>query len=188
MDWRTSDEAFARQLGESPLANAALVDYAAMGEGERSLRKLCDRYKDRKDAGASPPTVRLETLEEWSKKYQWQRRVAVYDQEERAKRLKAQQGDIETMNKRHIQTAQALLGKALLWLKEADNTVTKPADVIQFAKLAIDIERRARGLPTELLNLSTMSNEQLLQMHADLLNALRAEVAGDEGLGDDGGA
>lgn len=88
------DEPLARMKGERTDANQALHDYALMGAG-RSLRKLCDWYSGQsggkagaKSGGgpsastssppAQPPTKRLATLEAWSTRYDWQRRVAAW--------------------------------------------------------------------------------------------------------------
>ena len=189
--WTTADAALARQLKESEPANAALVDYAYMGEGDRSLRKLVARYKDRKEAGAVVPTARLETLQDWSVKYRWSERVAVYDGEERAKRLRAAQLDLDGMHKRHIQMAGALQAKAVLWLKDEEHALYKPADVLAFLKIGVEMERLARGVPGVILELNTMTNDQLLARYAGLLDALRAAGGADAagaGGGDDGGA
>ena len=53
-------------------AAAAFADYIGMGPG-RSLASLCNRYQKSTKA---PPTKRLETLKEWSTKYQWQARIS----------------------------------------------------------------------------------------------------------------
>lgn len=190
--WATADDAFQRQFKESSAANQALIDYAQMGK-ERSLRKLAARYLQQRDqqqqAGepANVPTVRVETLEDWSRKYHWQDRVAVFDDEQRAARLRARRADIDTMNIRHVQLSHGLLAKAADWLKEKTNKVTKASDVAAYVKLAVEIERRALGLPTEHLELTAMSTDALLTRYYNLVDQIRLQaVDGGEEDGEDG--
>ncbi len=70
--------------GESKRAHTAFIDYALMGPG-RSLRKLWDRYRGQSEgeAGAEkPPTRRLATLEAWSSKFTWQKRIEAWTAEQ----------------------------------------------------------------------------------------------------------
>jgi len=67
-----------RQKGESRKAIIACNDYLRMGPG-RSLAKLCVRYRA---ATELPPTKRLKTLKDWSRRYGWQERVSAYEAEQ----------------------------------------------------------------------------------------------------------
>lgn len=94
------DDPLARAKGESAKANQALQDYTLLGAG-RSLAKLCDIYNQRRQSAGKatsaqgginpilPPTRRLRTLQNWSSRHAWQRRVAAHqalqNAEERAK-------------------------------------------------------------------------------------------------------
>jgi hypothetical protein len=64
-----------KQEGETRRAVQACNDYLRMGSG-RSLAKLLDRYQT---ATELPPTKRLKTLKDWSRKHNWQGRVSEYD-------------------------------------------------------------------------------------------------------------
>lgn len=57
----------------TPKAAEAFDDFVAMGP-TRSLRKLVASYRQRPVNEA--PTIRFETLAEWSSRYQWQDRLA----------------------------------------------------------------------------------------------------------------
>ena len=73
-------DSLARQAGESPKAHAAFLDYVRMGPG-RSLRKLHERYCRQSDVEPPSdlaPTKRLRTLQEWSVRFAWQKRLAAY--------------------------------------------------------------------------------------------------------------
>jgi hypothetical protein len=86
----------ARGRYEGKNANAALHDYATLGT-TRSLRKLHDIYEQRaKDAlikDADPlqqPTMRTrsqKTLDGWSKRYSWQKRIEQWDELVKAEQL-----------------------------------------------------------------------------------------------------
>ncbi|MFZ6029964.1 MAG: hypothetical protein ACOYYS_19800 [Chloroflexota bacterium] len=66
--------------GESARCNAALHDYAFMGPG-RSLRKLCEQYKQRATQSIKPPSARLPTLMNWSMEFAWVARVATWQKQ-----------------------------------------------------------------------------------------------------------
>lgn len=65
-----------RKEGESSKAVQACNDYLRMGPG-RSLQKLHHIYTE--STPEQPPTKELRTLKEWSRRYDWQARVALYD-------------------------------------------------------------------------------------------------------------
>lgn len=64
-----------RQRGESDNAVIACNDYLRMGPG-RSLANLLERYQTVTD---SPPTTRLPTLKDWSRKFGWVGRASDFD-------------------------------------------------------------------------------------------------------------
>jgi len=70
--------------GESVAQHTAFLDYCRMGPG-RSLKKLAARYRGQREAEAGPekpPTTRINTLKDWSVKYQWQNRLVAYHAEQ----------------------------------------------------------------------------------------------------------
>ena len=76
------DAPLERCSGESRKSNAALRDYALMGDG-RSVRALQKRYAAQVTGGgqaSSPPTKQLTTLFTWSARYDWVARVRRFDQ------------------------------------------------------------------------------------------------------------
>jgi len=58
---------------ETPRSAQAFADYVAMGS-RRSLLALVAGY--RRQTATDPPSRRLETLQDWSVKYAWQKRIA----------------------------------------------------------------------------------------------------------------
>lgn len=123
--WDPNDP-LARMSGERTDANQALNDYALMGAG-RSLAKLCDWYRGQRvgnvGAGsgggppAQPPTTRLPTLEAWSARYDWQRRVAAWQAIEAAKERELWEQRRREWRERAFELAQKLADKAEEMLK-----------------------------------------------------------------------
>ena len=59
------------QQRDNPNAEQAFLDYIEMGES-RSFKDLAARYQTAID----PPTKRLATIADWSRRYSWQSRIA----------------------------------------------------------------------------------------------------------------
>ncbi len=129
----------AQRDGETDKAYAAFVDYALMGPG-RSLRKLWDRYRGQNGgkAGAEkPPSKRLATLETWSSKFAWQKRIEAWAAEQ-------QQVDQALWNgrRRAIREADWEAGEALRSLA-ADILAQTP----QFLKTTRRLVKGTNGAP-----------------------------------------
>lgn len=125
-------------MRETPRAAAAFEEYCAFGPS-RSLRKLADKTG-----------TKLAQLGEWSREHQWQERVKAYDAERIEERRRKQEAEIEKMNERHAMigtTQQAKAIKQIEALIEAKSFGSMAA--VQLLKLATDLERLARGAPTE---------------------------------------
>ena len=70
-----------KQPGESHKAVQACNDWLREGRG-RSLRALCDKYRDSQgNTENRPPTRSYNTLQMWSKRFGWKERAEVYDAE-----------------------------------------------------------------------------------------------------------
>lgn len=63
---------------ENERQNAAFRDYCYLGVG-RSLYKLEERYQSRTPEQPKPPTLSVQTLKQWSTGFDWQKRVAIFD-------------------------------------------------------------------------------------------------------------
>jgi hypothetical protein len=160
-----------RLAGETSSAYAAFLDYLYMTPA-RSVRGLHERYVARAKEGAKPPTTRLATLWTWSRTYQWTARVEAYEAIERAKRMEQEQKAREAMTKRHMQIAQALQAKVLQWLKDQENNLSRPADVLAAFKVAVEVERRAMGVPDTFLQITNLSDDELVTRYQHVLTRL----------------
>lgn len=75
------DNPLASTAGEPTKANQALNDYALLGPA-RSLSQLAEQYQTR--TIGVPPTKQHSKLKEWSAAWDWQLRVGLFDEEQRA--------------------------------------------------------------------------------------------------------
>lgn len=88
-EWSAA-EPLARARTEKVNPNTALHDYYLMGP-DRSLRKLCERYRAVGPDGPAPPTRRMTTLRRWSVRYHWQARVEAETDLENGRRRQRRQ-------------------------------------------------------------------------------------------------
>lgn len=132
-------------MRETPKAKAAYEEYAALGPS-RSLRKLAEQVRQ-SDGEAS---VRLRTLEEWSVQHNWQARVTEYDKERVAEKRRRREAELEQMNEEHAVMAR---DQALRAVQQIERLITAERfgsqASVQLFKVATDLERLARGAPTE---------------------------------------
>jgi len=120
-----------RTKGELATAHQALIDYALLGT-KRSLQRLARIYvgeevteADKKtevwgqlhgeDTVREPPTKYLRTIENWSVKYAWQDRVALYDM----RQIEAQIEAVEEVQEQWRQRRQQMLEVFYLKLMQA---------------------------------------------------------------------
>jgi len=141
---------------ESPEAARAFEQYYTLGD-ERSLLQLArtrrveleKRYQGGTIVVPSEATL-LSRFKRWSATHKWQERVISRDRERAEARRKKKDADIEAMNERHAQLGVSLQAKGL---KRVDDLLKKEelsgAEAIRMIKQGTDLERVARGEPTE---------------------------------------
>lgn len=146
------------------------VRYALMDPEKRSLLALYneDRLAEGKPKGTRAPHGWSEAAEKW----EWRRRAREYDEYNRRVRIQMEEAERTKMIQRHMQIAQAAQAKVLQWLKDPGRNLDAPQDVIRWMEVAIKLERQARGLPAELLDLQHMTDEQLVARYSGLLSRL----------------
>jgi hypothetical protein len=86
----------------------------------------------------------------WNQAYErwrWRERAEAWDEQEQHRVRTAHAQDIEEMNRRHIQEAQALQNKAIQRLKSLELDDLSGADVLRYLVEATKLERTARGEP-----------------------------------------
>ncbi len=129
-------------MRETPQAAQAFEDYYDLGD-DRSIRKLAESNQKYIKS--------VSKLLKWSTEHGWQERVKVRDRERAEAKRKKHDAEIEEMNKRHTQIGTSLQLKGI---KRADSLLQKEevtaSEALRMIKLGADLERVARGEPTEI--------------------------------------
>jgi hypothetical protein len=137
-------ELWNRQKGEPNLWFARFERYRLLGPSRSLLGTL---NAERTDQGlarkARVPGAWNRAFEGW----RWRDRAEAWDEHERHKAKAARVREVEEMNRRHIQEAQALQNKALQRLKDLNLDDLSSTDVLRYLMDATKLERTARGVP-----------------------------------------
>lgn len=188
---------------EKATANTALSDYAALGV-TRSFKKLIEMYTASPPKRANPPTTSVDTLKHWSRRFDWQARIARYDELRiEATRLEweSRQDELRLMD---WQQGADLREKVLDFLRELpkftktqvgekeeiqpDGTKvitriitiglnTSLAQIAQSLRAASELQRLALGEPTQNINLSGAALDVMIER--ELGKLAEARMGGD---------
>ena len=162
-----------RQPGEPAMWFHRFDTYYRPLGPERTLQAAYDTWR-RQERTETNSGARQGATKAWrsrSTEWHWQERAEAWDAEERRKRIAVEETERAEMLRRHVQIARGLQSIGLKRLRQLDATPEElsPAEARQYLKESIEIERKARGLPTFLLELMAMTDEQLLAYYAQLL-------------------
>jgi len=135
-----------RQKGETRRAVIACNDYLRMGPG-RSLAKLCKLYRSQR--ATQPPTRRLPTLKEWSRRFGWVERAEEYDAAMESQRDEQVLRELNEMKGRQLMIAEALQTIAAMRLQRMKPEELKARDVLRYLREGMEWERKARQLPVK---------------------------------------
>ena len=126
-----------RKQGETGPAFEAFCQYRDMPYMEeptgRSLAKVGQKL------GKS-----VSLMERWSTAHDWQERCRDYDNEIQKQEFEARKLAVKKMQKEHISLAGQLADKAKAALEKMEPEEMKPRNVLDFLKLSMELERRAR--------------------------------------------
>lgn len=134
---------------ETPKAAQAFHEYCLLED--RSLAKLASSWK----LSNNKPASNLRQLAEWSRLHDWSERVKQYDLERAQEKQRKKDDAIQQMNERHAMIGTTHQVKAIKQI-EALIKIEKFGSqaVVQLLKLAIDVERDARGVNVKKLELT----------------------------------
>lgn len=132
-----------RQEGEGSKAWRAFCIYRDLGE-ERTVSKVVDRLE-----GKTIGYMRV--LQGWSSRWGWVARARAYDDHLEAQERKAWEDQRLKMTRRHATMAQVAQTKALQALNALPPGEIPPATIVSLMKMGVDMERLARGEPTEMV-------------------------------------
>ena len=143
-----SEELWDRQPGEPSKAYAALSFWLGLGL-ERSIVRAVKLIVG-ESATVRQIAARKRQFEKWSSRYAWVERARAYDAEQaRQERLEQEKG-IRSMKERHIDMAvmaQNLIAQRLQQIQPED---LAPRLLMDWFKVAVDLERKSRGLPDKI--------------------------------------
>jgi hypothetical protein len=203
-DW---EEPLARAKGETSKANTALQDYIDLGPG-RSLRILAAGYRGEIEegepghavfvpylgqaedgSGIVPPTKYKATIDRWSSKYDWQARLARYQEIENERREEIRARRRKQLEDQDWEHGQELRDKVLELVEVLPLFVTENVEInelddgsvekIIYQKLNARIADLARALKTssELQRLSADEPTEHIKLAGGaLLNQLASEM------------
>jgi len=174
-----------RQPGEPALWFSRFDRYfRPLGE-ERTIEEAWRRWKHdnaRHSKTARPHKSWYRIAREWH----WWERAEAWDDEQRRLRWAAEERERQEMLRRHIQMAQSMQSIGLLRLRELqqDPSDMTPTEAMRYITSGVKLEREARGLPSDLIAIMTMSDAELLARYRRLLEAISGHRGGDEAEGD----
>jgi hypothetical protein len=117
-----------------------------MGPG-RSLPKLAEQHGESTEKARK---ILQRQYEKWSSQHNWQERVKFYDAERAEVTRAAHDAEIDAMNERHATIGTTQQTRALEQIKAlVEAKAFGSMAAVQLLKLATDIERVARGAPTD---------------------------------------
>lgn len=158
--------------------------------------KAYDAFATYRDMGVQRSNVKVaETLgksvtlmNRWSGAYAWVERARLYDSFIAAEAQKKTERDAITrkakMLERHAGMGRVLQSKALEHLQKT-NSIDKATDAIAAAKLGVEMERKAEGLPEWILEVVNADETELTRQYNGLLAEIGGYRGGDETAGDD---
>lgn len=152
-------------MAESTRARQAFERYWRLG-AQRSLRLLHEALE--RDGHA--PTLR--TLEEWSRRYHWQDRVADVEREARRADDEARITAVREMADRHAREALLLQQKGAEWLAGLGPGEVTADAAIRAVVEGMKAERLARGDVTERTEVRTPVEGRLEELTDDELDRL----------------
>jgi hypothetical protein len=143
-DTMPSPEPWERQPGESNLWFSRFQRYLLAGPSRSLLGTVNgERTEKGQEKQSKVPGSWNQAFTRWN----WRERAEAWDEHEMHRLQAARTQDVEEMNRRHIQEAQALQGKALQRLKDLHIEALSTGDVLRYLVEATKLERTARGEP-----------------------------------------
>lgn len=153
------------------------LNYLHQPPSIRTMREACART-----AAQSKGTMTQDrpnaTWYERAKQWDWYGRAEAFDQKNHAVMLRDEAEDRKQMVARHLEGLGTLFAKAKKYIEE--NDFKSATEALTGLKLAITEERKAHGLPTHLLEVSTLTDEQLLSRYDGLIARLSRPGSGDD--------
>nr|DAG45301.1 MAG TPA: hypothetical protein [Caudoviricetes sp.] len=131
------DKPWERQSGESGQAYEAFATYRDMGKS-RTVSAVVKRLGKSRSL-----------LDRWKALWNWEERVAAYDNDLERKAKEEAVKDRKTMLNRHIKIAMQVQKKAIEALDKLNPDQMTAKDIKEYIRMATDLERLSRTLDVE---------------------------------------
>jgi hypothetical protein len=158
-------------MSESSKHRHAFEVYWRLGP-ERSVERLQEGLMGQQ--GKAPS---LRTLFEWSRRYQWQHRIAALERQARVAEDEARLTAIQEMYGRQAREGVYLQQKGIEWLESFEGQVISPETAVRAIVEGSKLERVSRGEPTERQEVKGEVDARLVQISDAELDALIDHVA-----------
>jgi hypothetical protein len=137
-------EPWERQPGEPNLWFSRFQRYLLAGPSRSLLGTVNgERTEKGREKQSKVPGSWNQAFARWN----WRERAEAWDERVRHEAREAHAHDVEEMNRRHIQEAQALQNKAVQRLRDLKVEELSVTDTLRFVIEATKLERTARGEP-----------------------------------------
>lgn len=137
-------------MKESTKHRKVFDQYVQLGSS-RSLSKLCETLKVHPNVIGLSKGPSLSSIETWSSAFHWPDRIADLERKARLQDEEDQLKALRDMNERHIKEGLALQQKGLERLTKMPPDELPPSDAIRALLTGINVERLARGEPTDFI-------------------------------------
>ncbi len=172
-----------QQTGEKALWFDRFTRYLVQGAG-RSLRATYSMERAAKGVNKQQPSAVPGAWHQVYTTWQWRKRAEAWDEQKRSQ-LHAQEAEERiAMNKRHIREARVLRGLMNLQTNELE-PIANPAVGLRAWQAGAEAERKARGVPSHIIELAQLSKEELKAKYQGLLAELAATLQQDGEAADD---
>jgi hypothetical protein len=131
------DKPWERQSGESGQAYEAFATYRDMGKS-RTVSAVVKRLGKSRSL-----------LDRWKARWNWEERVAAYDNDLERKAKEEAVKDRKTMLNRHIKIAMQVQKKAIEALDKLNPDQMTAKDIKEYIRMATDLERLSRTFDVE---------------------------------------
>lgn len=181
-----------RQIGENNRWYSRFRDFFMVQGPDRSLDEAFRLWQ--KSVGRS--SVRGKATTSWlkmAKQDNWRERAAQWDEEQRQKAFASVEDERTDMLKRHIQLGIAIQNAALQKLRRiigdpqsgmpGEWDTLSPSQVLAFLEKGVEIERQARGEPSDHIHLSGQMLDAAIE--SELRKLLEVRNSSDDVLPDE---
>ena len=177
-----------RQQGEPILWFGRFERYRILGT-ERNLLSVYNAWRAEVGKGGQKTSI----PHAWDincKRWDWRERAEAWDAEQRRLRMIQEQEALDEMYRQHTQAAIMMRGIGMIKLddlrqnRKALDEEVSPSDARLLVKDGIEIERTARGLPKEFVEILGMTDDELLARYSQRYAPASPDGSGDDSAGD----